>query len=79
MTMTSHYVTVLERELHYVAALNVPGQIGLIEEFLAARLIAPRSGGADCARDLPIRASVALWVVCPHAPGVPVRSSRVSA
>jgi hypothetical protein len=51
MTMTSHYVTVLERELHYVGwgagngenvvmwhglALNVPGQIGLVEEFLAA-------------------------------------------
>jgi hypothetical protein len=51
MTMTSHYVTVLECELHYVEwgagngenvvmwhapALNVPGQIGLVEEFLAA-------------------------------------------
>ena len=51
MIMTSHYVTVLERELHYVErgasngenvimwhapALNVPGQTGLVEAFLAA-------------------------------------------
>ena len=34
--MTSHYVTLLERELHYVAALNVPGQMGMVEAFLAA-------------------------------------------
>jgi len=36
MSMAFRYVTVLERELHCVAALNVPGQIGLVEEFLAA-------------------------------------------
>jgi hypothetical protein len=36
MTMTSRYVTLLERELHYVAALDVPG--------------ADRIGGGVCRR-----------------------------
>jgi hypothetical protein len=46
MTMTSHYITLLERGPRarvteiagcgHAPALNVPGQIGLVEQFLAA-------------------------------------------